>query len=323
MNTLPPDIQQLDQLIQWSAYQEDYLSQLKQHPATTPEIIKQYEVWSEQFTKLRKKLEAQRKSGHLRQKLMDQAYDLYQQFSYFMQTQLNKWGYQPVHGQIEERPPEANNPNIPIQPVPIGEHTLPPLPYPYNALEPYIDEQTMRLHHDIHHKSYVDGLNKAEKEMKKARDTGDYSLIKHWEREAAFNGSGHYLHTIFWNNMKPRGGGKPTGVLAREIDRSFGSFEKFQDHFSNAAEKVEGGGWAMLVWSPRSHRLEILQAEKHQNLTQQDIVPLLVLDVWEHAYYLKYQNRRKDYINAWWNVINWPNVAHRFQEAQKLRWKPY
>lgn len=207
--------------------------------------------------------------------------------------------------------------------VPIGRHQLPPLPYAYNALEPYIDEETMRLHHDKHHKSYVDGLNKAELEMQKARQTGNFDLIKHWEREAAFNGAGHYLHTIFWSVMSPNGGGKPQGSLLTAINQSFGSFDKFKQHFSEAANKVEGGGWAILVWSPRSGRLEILQAEKHQNLSQWDVIPLLVLDVWEHAYYLKYKNDRKKYIDNWWNVVNWPEVSKRFNEAQKVRWTPY
>lgn len=207
--------------------------------------------------------------------------------------------------------------------VPIGKHTLPPLPYPYDALEPYIDEQTMRLHHDEHHKSYVDGLNKAEKMMELARQTGNFDLIKHWEREAAFNGAGHYLHTIFWETMSPEGGGEPSGSLANQIKRDFGSFDSFKKHFSSAAEKVEGGGWAILVWSPRAHRLEILQAEKHQNLSQWDVIPLLPLDVWEHAYYLKYPNKRKDYIEAWWNVVNWREVQKRWKVARQVVWKPY
>lgn len=210
-----------------------------------------------------------------------------------------------------------------LKPVPIGKHKLPPLPYAYHALEPHIDEQTMRLHHDKHHQSYVDGLNAAEKMMAAARDTGDFALIKHWEREAAFHGAGHYLHTIFWNIMKPNGGGKPTGPIAKQIDQDFGSFNRFKQHFSQAAEKVEGGGWAILVWSPRSHRLEILQAEKHQNLSQWDVIPLLVLDVWEHAYYLKYQNERAKYISAWWNTINWEHVNERFESARRLIWHPY
>ncbi|SDI93821.1 superoxide dismutase [Alteribacillus bidgolensis] len=208
-------------------------------------------------------------------------------------------------------------------PVPIGGHTLPPLPYSYEALEPYIDRRIMRLHHDKHHQSYVDGLNKAEKEMEKARRTNDYSLIKHWEREAAFNGAGHYLHTIFWNVMSPQGGGKPKGALLSEIDRWFGSFNQFKRHFSEAAKNVEAVGWAILVWAPRSNRLEILQAEKHQNLSQWDVIPLLVLDVWEHAFYLQYENNRGKYVDNWWNVVNWDEVEKRYNEAKKVKWKPF
>lgn len=202
--------------------------------------------------------------------------------------------------------------------VPIGGHTLPPLPYAYNALEPYIDEATMRIHHGKHHQSYVDGLNKAEQELQRSRQTGDYALVSHWEGELAFNGAGHYLHTLFWNAMSPQGGGRPVEELADEIDRSFGSYEAFKKQFSEAAAKVQGGGWSILVFSPRSGRLEILTAEKHQNLSQWDIVPLLPLDVWEHAYYLKHQNKRADYIKNWWNVVSWPFVNKRFQNAKKL-----
>lgn len=212
---------------------------------------------------------------------------------------------------------------IPERPVPIGGHTLPPLPYPYNALEPYIDEATMRIHHDKHHKTYVDDLNKAEKKLQEARKNGNFELVKHWERELAFNGAGHYLHTIFWEIMNPKGGGRPEGELLQQITRDFGSYDAFHRQFSEAAAKVEGGGWAILVWSPRSHRLQILTAEKHQNLSQWDIVPLLPLDVWEHAYYLKHQNVRADYIKDWWNVVYWPAVAERYEAAKKLKWQPY
>ncbi|MBC8080226.1 MAG: DUF2935 domain-containing protein [Gorillibacterium sp.] len=209
------------------------------------------------------------------------------------------------------------------QPVPVGGHTLPPLPYPYNALEPHIDEKTMHLHHDVHHKKYVDDLNKAELALKQARETGNYNLIKHWERELAFNGAGHYLHTLFWNIMNPAGGGKATAKIAAQIDRDFGSFDTFKKQFSQAAEKVEGSGWAILVWSPRSHRLEILQAEKHQNLSQWDVIPLLALDVWEHAYYLKYNADRAKYVEAWWNIVYWPHVNERFATARMVKWHPY
>ncbi|MBN3524797.1 Fe-Mn family superoxide dismutase [Paenibacillus apiarius] len=207
--------------------------------------------------------------------------------------------------------------------VPIGGHRLPPLPYAYNALEPYIDETTMRIHHDKHHQSYVDGLNKAELALAEARRTGNFELIKYWENELAFNGAGHYLHTIFWNIMNPRGGGQPTGTLRKQIEHDFGSVDAFKQQFSKAAEKVEGGGWTILVWSPRSRRLEILQAEKHQNLSQWDVIPLLPLDVWEHAYYLKHQNERVKYIDDWWHVVYWPAVAERFCQARKLKWTPY
>lgn len=208
-------------------------------------------------------------------------------------------------------------------PVPIGGHTLPPLPYPYNALEPHIDEKTVRIHHDIHHKSYVDNLNKAEKKLQEARKSGNFDLVKHWERELAFNGAGHYLHTIYWDTMNPKGGGKPQGDLAEQIRKDFGSYDAFKNHFTHAADKVEGGGWAILVWSPRAHRLEILTAEKHQNLSQWDVVPLLALDVWEHSYYLKHQSERAKYIADWWKVVYWPEVAERFEKARKLKWQPF
>lgn len=204
--------------------------------------------------------------------------------------------------------------------VSIGNHRLPPLPYNYDALEPYIAKEIMYLHHDKHHQSYVDGLNKAEKKMQESRQSGDYDLIKHWEREAAFNGAGHYLHSIFWEIMAPNAGGKPRGELLQAIERDFGSFDQFKAHFTHAADQVEGGGWAMLIWAPRSGRMEILQAEKHQNLSQQDMIPLLVLDVWEHAYYLQYLNEKKDYVDQWWNVVNWPAVSDRYSKAKNIRW---
>ncbi|MFC4324120.1 superoxide dismutase [Litchfieldia salsa] len=207
--------------------------------------------------------------------------------------------------------------------IKIGEHKLPPLPYSYDALEPYIASEIMELHHKKHHQSYVDGLNKAERMMEKARQTGEFDLIKHWEREAAFHGSGHYLHTIFWNVMNPRGKKIPTGKLLNKITEDFGSFDAFKQHFTEAAKKVEGVGWAILVWSTRSHKLEILQSERHQMLTQWDTIPLLVLDVWEHAYYLQYKNERADYVQNWWNIVDWNEVENRFKEASKLQWKPF
>ncbi|WIF96440.1 superoxide dismutase [Pontibacillus chungwhensis] len=207
--------------------------------------------------------------------------------------------------------------------VPIGKHKLPPLPYAYNALEPYISKEIMRLHHDVHHKSYVDGLNKAEIELEKLRKNGKDTLIKHWLREQSFNGSGHFLHTIFWFNMSPNGGGKPEGELLKQINRDFGSFKTFKKQFTDAAKSVEGVGWALLVWELRSGRLAIQTVEKHQNVSLWDVIPILALDVWEHAYYLQYQNKRADYIDSWWNVVNWKDASKRFQSVKDLKWKLY
>lgn len=204
-----------------------------------------------------------------------------------------------------------------------GRHELPPLGYSYSALEPYINREIMRLHHSKHHQSYVDGLNKAELMLQQARNTNNFDLIKHWEREASFHGSGHYLHTIFWEIMSPEGGGRPRRQLLQQLQKDFGSYEKFMMHFSQAAKKVEGVGWAILVWSPRSRKLEVLQAERHQLLTQWDTIPLLVLDVWEHAYYLQYKNERDPYVDNWWKIVYWPNVEKRFEAARMLQWQPY
>ena len=191
-------------------------------------------------------------------------------------------------------------------------HTLPDLSYAYDALEPHIDAETMRLHHDLHHNGYVVGLNNAESKLAAARESGDFAMAKHWSREAAFHGSGHFLHCIFWENMSPNGGGEPTGKIADSIAFHFGSFDNFKAQFLAAANQVEGSGWALLVCNKNlDGQMSILQSEKHQNLTQWGVTPLLVLDVWEHAYYLKYQNRRPEYTKAFFNVINWDNVSAR------------
>ncbi|WXJ80071.1 Superoxide dismutase [Mn/Fe] [Moorella thermoacetica] len=204
----------------------------------------------------------------------------------------------------------------PLQPaVPPGGHRLPPLPYPYNALEPVISERQLRIHHDRHHLAYVEGLNKAELKMVEARQKGDFVLVKHWERELAFHGSGHILHSIYWTVMAPWSGSGPGSLVREKITSYFGSISAFQEQFTRAAIDVEGSGWALLVWQPAWGRLEILTAEKHQDLTQWGAIPILVLDVWEHAYYLDYQNRRADYVKAWWQLVNWPEVERRLQMA--------
>jgi superoxide dismutase, Fe-Mn family len=201
-----------------------------------------------------------------------------------------------------------------------GEYLLPPLPYDYDALEPHIDGQTMKLHHDKHHQGYVNGLNKATKKIEEACQTNDFSLIKHWEREMAFHGSGNFLHSIFWKIMDPdTSKRKRSKQLNKYIDQSFGSYSNFESYFKASSKAVEGSGWGILAYEPHADKLVILQAEKHQNLTQWTTYPLLVIDVWEHSYYLKYQNDRKAYIDAFFNVINWDEVSKRLEHAVQSR----
>ena len=199
-----------------------------------------------------------------------------------------------------------------------GQYILPPLPYEKNALEPHIDAMTMDIHYTKHHAAYVAGLNKALKELQAIREGGDAGLIKHWSREVSFHGSGHVNHTLFWNLMAPAGrggGGQPQGPLAEAITRDFGSFDGFAAHFKGAANQVEGGGWAWLVYEPSARRLMIIQVEKQQDMMLTGARPIMGVDVWEHAYYLKYQNRRSDYINAFMNVANWNFAQGLFDRA--------
>jgi len=200
-----------------------------------------------------------------------------------------------------------------------GEYVLPDLPYPYDALEPHIDAQTMEIHHSKHHAGYVRGLNTALTKLRDIREgSGDVGLIKHWTRELAFHGSGHVNHALFWQMMAPEGqdgGGFPEGPLAERIDRDFGSFAQFTAHFKAAARSVEGSGWAWLVVEPISRRLLVLQMEKQQHADMTGVIPILGVDVWEHAYYLKYQNRRGDYVDAFMNVANWPAAGTRYENA--------
>ena len=193
--------------------------------------------------------------------------------------------------------------------------SLPPLPY--KSLDPVIDDATLALHHDKHHAAYVTGANKALEELAKARDAGDFALVKHWERDLAFNGSGAILHGLYWASLWPGGRGKPDGALAEAIDASFGSPAKMLAQFAAATKAVEGSGWGVLAWEPATARLVILQAEKHQNLTVWGAAPILVCDVWEHAYYLKYQYKRPDYVDAWTKIIDWESAGARFAAAVK------
>lgn len=197
-----------------------------------------------------------------------------------------------------------------------GQHKLPPLPYPHDALEPVISSATMHFHHDIHHKTYVDDLNKTELKLVEVREKKNYDNIKLLEDNLAFNGSGHILHSIYWTILTPpRKTNLPSDNFISIINASFGSMNSFKEQFINAALKTEGSGWAVLVWIPAFNMLDILQTEKHQNIITYGGIPILVIDVWEHAYYLDYQNRRADYLKAVWKIINWKQVEKRFEEA--------
>lgn len=195
-----------------------------------------------------------------------------------------------------------------------NKYVLPALPYAHEALEPHIDAATMKLHHEKHHASYVKGLIAAEEKLAEMRASGDFAAVQAWTQKASFHGAGHFLHCVFWDSMGPGAGGEPKGALAKRIANDFGSFASFKSQFAAAAKQVEGSGWAILAMQlAAAPRLTVMQAEKHQLLSQWGLVPLLCIDVWEHAYYLKYQNDRGAYVDAWWNVVNWDRVGARFE----------
>lgn len=197
----------------------------------------------------------------------------------------------------------------------MADYTLPDLPYDYAALEPSISGRIMELHHSKHHQAYVTGANTAIAQLAEARETGNLANVNKLEKDLAFNLGGHVNHSIFWTNLSPEGGDKPTGELAAAIDDHFGSFDKFQAHFTATALGVQGSGWAVLAWDSIGQRLIIVQFFDQQANFPAGVVPLLMLDVWEHAYYLDYQNVRADYVKAFWNIANWENVQRRFQAA--------
>lgn len=196
-----------------------------------------------------------------------------------------------------------------------GKFAVAALPFAYDALEPVIDAKTVELHYNFHHKPAAAAANKAEEALAKARENGDFSLIKHYEKELAFQLSSHILHTIYWSNLSGKGG-MPKGELAKAISTEFGSYEKFKAHLIAASTAVEAFGWGMLGYHAATKKLMVLQCENHQKLTAWGVQPLLLLDVFEHAYYLKYQNRRAEYLNSLFNIINWDNVAERYDAAR-------
>lgn len=199
----------------------------------------------------------------------------------------------------------------------MADYTLPELGYDYAALEPHISGKIMQLHHDKHHQGYVTGANTALAKLAEARDANDFANVNKLEKDLAFNLAGHVNHTIFWTNLSPDGGDKPTGELASAIDDNFGSFDKFVAHFTAAAAGIQGSGWGALVWDSLGQKLLVQQYYDHQGNFATGTVPLLLLDMWEHAFYLDYVNVKGDYIKAFWNIANWANVQERFELARE------
>jgi len=200
----------------------------------------------------------------------------------------------------------------------MSTYTLPDLRYDFGALEPHISGKIMELHHDKHHAAYVKGANDALEKLDEARDKEDFTRLGALEKSLAFNLSGHVLHSLFWQNLTPEGGGEAEGELGQAIANDFGSFAKMKRQLTEAASTIMGSGWGALVWEPLAGKLLTTQIYDHQSNLAQGGVPILVLDAWEHAYYLQYQNKKTDYFAAVWSVWNWADVAERFATVRSL-----
>lgn len=199
----------------------------------------------------------------------------------------------------------------------MSKYVLPELSYDYAALEPNISGRIMELHHDKHHLAYVNGANTAIDALAEARDKNDLSMVNKFQKDLAFNLAGHVNHTVFWKNLSPDGGDKPVGELAAAIDEFFGSFDAFKAHFTASALGIQGSGWSILVWDILGQKLLIEQLYDHQGNLAVGSVPLLMLDMWEHAFYLDYVNVKADYVKAFWNIVSWADVQARFAEASR------
>lgn len=198
-----------------------------------------------------------------------------------------------------------------------GEFQLLDLPYNRNFLEPYMDEETVYLHHTFHHGGAVKGANKDLQMIRKAMDEGNLETVDYWTRKLSYHFSSHVLHTIFWTNLTNKKA-EPSGALLKRIEKDFGSYEKLKTYLAKTSKDVDGNGWGILGYQPYADKLTLLQCENHEKLTQWGVIPLLVIDVWEHAYYLKYRNKRNDFVDTMLNILNWDNVAERLNTAEKL-----
>jgi Fe-Mn family superoxide dismutase len=199
----------------------------------------------------------------------------------------------------------------------MSSYSLPSLPYKLNALEPHLSGELLELHHSKHHAAYVKGANEAIDKLAEARQSDEYDHIGQLEKSLAFNLSGHVLHSLLWKNMSPGGGGTPTGSLGTAIDRNFGSFDAFKDQLTSAASTIQGSGWGALSWEPLGKRLIVEQVFDHQGNSGNGTLPILVVDMWEHAYYLQYQNRKEEWLAGFWDLIDWTDVAGRFDKVRR------
>jgi len=197
-------------------------------------------------------------------------------------------------------------------------YTLPDLPYDYGALEPHISGRIMELHHGKHHAAYVKGANTTLQRLHDIREKGDFAAISMLEKSLAFNVSGHVLHSVFWTNLSPDGGGEPDGQFGDLVTETFGAFAAFRQQMTEAASTLQGSGWALASWEPVAGRIIVQQVYDHQGNHGQGTVPLLAIDGWEHAFYLQYENRKTEFFEAIWNVVNWANVTERFERAKAI-----
>ena len=200
----------------------------------------------------------------------------------------------------------------------MAAYTLPDLPYDFGALEPHISGKIMELHHDKHHAAYVKGANDTLDQLAEAREKSAFGPLNGLEKSLAFHLGGHINHSVFWPNLSPDGGDKPDGELGAAIDEYFGSFDGFKAHFTANANAIQGSGWSMLVWDTLGQRLNIMQLFDQQGNLPAAQVPIVLLDMWEHAFYLQYKNVKKDWVEAFWNIVNWPDVADRFERVRSI-----
>jgi Fe-Mn family superoxide dismutase len=202
--------------------------------------------------------------------------------------------------------------------VPVPTYTLPELPYEHSALEPHYSAQVLELHHGKHHAAYVTGANATLDKLQAERDQEDFGAINQLEKNLAFHVSGHVLHSLLWKNLSPHGGGEPQGELSSAIDEYFGTFGKFREQLTQAAMGIQGSGWGALAWEPVGKRLVVEQVYDHQGNIGNGTLPILVLDMWEHAFYLQFKNVKGDWVKNFWEIVNWEDVGTRFTGVRNV-----